>query len=235
MLVLSRQRDQSVMIGEDMEVRVVDIRGDKVRLGFIAPRDVSVHRKEVFDLIRRENQAAAQVRPEDLAGLDLPKPPARPPMRVVQPPDPIHEPFLRAAVEEAKASLSEGGVPIGAVLVRDGQVVARGRDLTVQRNDPTAHAEIVCLAAAGRDRNVFRDATLYTTLMPCFLCSGAAIELHVPKVVVGDSVNYSGRTRRGGTCPGLLNSHGVTLADLRDVECVEMMSRFIRERPDMWT
>ena len=235
MLVLSRQRDQSVMIGDDMEVRVVDIRGDKVRLGFMAPRDVSVHRKEVYDMIRRENQAAAQVRPEDLAGLNLPKPVSNAPMRVVHAPDPAHYEFLRAAVEEARASLSEGGVPIGAVLVKGDQIIARGRDLTAQRNDPTAHAEIVCLAAAGNDKNKFRDATLYSTLMPCFLCSGAVVELQVSKVVVGDSVNYTGRTRRGGTCPGLLKAHGVEMLDLADPACIEMLATFIREHPEMWT
>ena len=235
MLVLSRQRDQSVMIGDEVEVRVVDIRGDKVRLGFVAPRDVSVHRTEVYDMIRRENQAAAQVLPEDLAGLDLPKPSSNTPMRVVHAPDPVHYGFLRAAVEEARASLSEGGVPIGAVLVKDGQIIARGRDLSVQRNDPTAHAEIVCLAAAGNNKSTFRDATLYSTLMPCFLCSGAVVEFGVPKVVIGESVNYSGRTRRGGTCPGLLGSHGVGLLDLKDPACIEMLANFIREHPDRWT
>src|SRR6478672_6705174 len=114
MLVLSRQRDQSVMIGDDVEVRVVDVRGDKVRLGFIAPRDVTVHRKEVYDEIRRENQAAAQLRPEDLQGL---KPPAPPHMRLVPSPPPEiltkdDEACLRAALDEAKASLAEGGIPI---------------------------------------------------------------------------------------------------------------------------
>src|SRR4051812_39456186 len=103
MLVLSRQRDQSVMIGNETEVRVVDVRGDKVRLGFIAPRDVSVHRKEVYAAIRRENQAAAQVTPEDLLGAK----PVVPPMRLVPAPHVReHEPFLRAALDEAKASLA---------------------------------------------------------------------------------------------------------------------------------
>jgi carbon storage regulator len=96
MLVLSRQRDQSVMIGDDIEVRVVDVRGDKVRLGFIAPRDVSVHRKEVYDEIRRENRAAAQVRPEDLSGLEQPKPATPSPLPKVPAPVP---PVLPAPVE----------------------------------------------------------------------------------------------------------------------------------------
>jgi cytosine deaminase len=228
MLVLSRQRDQSVMIGNDTEVRVVDVRGDKVRLGFIAPRSVSVHRKEIFDHIREENQSASQLRPEDLAGMKLPQPP----MRVVQPPDPKHDPFMRAAIEEARTSLSQGGVPIGAVLVHEDKIIARGFDLTAQRNDPTLHAEIVCIGNAGRDKSRLKDAVLYSTLMPCFLCSGAIIEFHVPKVVVGESVNYSGRTRRGGTCTGLMKMHNVELIDLADPDCVEMMARFTREHPD---
>lgn len=231
MLVLSRQRDQSVMIGNDMEVRVVDVRGDKVRLGFIAPRNVSVHRKEVFDHIRRENELASQLRPEDLAGTNLP----RPPLRAVSPPDPKHEAFINAAMEEAKTSQAEGGVPIGAVLVRGNDIIARGRDLTVQRHDPTLHAEIVCLAAVGKSQGAFKDTTLYSTLMPCFLCSGALVEFKVPRVVIGECVNYTGRSRRGGTCTGLLGMHDIELIDLASPPCVDMMSTFIREHPGMWT
>jgi cytosine deaminase len=229
MLVLSRQRDQSVMIGQDMEVRVVDIRGDKVRLGFVAPREVGVFRKEVYEAILRENKAAASVVPEDLAGLRR-----SPQLRLVHPPPDVdsHQPFVRAAIEEARASQSEGGVPIGAVLVREGQIIARGCDLTVQRNDPTAHAEIVCLASARRQP--LHDATLYCTLMPCFLCAGAAVEFRIPRFVIGDSVNYTGRARAGASCPGLLQSHGVELVDLADSECVEMMAKFVREHPDRW-
>jgi cytosine deaminase len=234
MLVLSRQRDQSVIIGEDTEVRVVDVRGDKVRLGFIAPRDVSVHRKEVFDQIRRENRDAAKLKPEDLVGAGPPAAAAGPSMRLVAPPDPAHEPFLRAALAEARQSLADGGVPIGAVLVRDGQVIARGGDLTVQRGDPTAHAEVVCLAAAGRNRGALAASTLYSTLMPCHLCSGAVIELGIPRVVIGDSISYSGRQRSGVTCPGLLASHGVELIDLADAESIELMRAFIREHPERW-
>jgi cytosine deaminase len=235
MLVLSRQRDQSVMIDDHIEVRVVDVRGDKVRLGFIAPRDVTVHRKEVYDEIRRENQAAAQLRPEDIAGL---KPPAPPLMRLVPaPPSEIltkdDEACLRAAIDEAKASLAEGGVPIGAALARGGTIVARGRDRTRQNGDATAHAEVECLRAAGRG-NAFGDAMLYSTLLPCFLCSGAVVELGIKRVVIGDSVNYAGNSRSGGTCGEFLRAHGVELIDAGDLECIEMLGRFIRENPDAW-
>jgi cytosine deaminase len=234
MLVLSRQRDQSVMIGEDVEVRVVDVRGDKVRLGFIAPRDVTVHRKEVYDEIRRENQAAAQLRPEDLGGL---KPPP-PQMRLV-PSTPADfltkddEASLRAALDEARASLSEGGVPIGAVLARGGTILARGRDRTRQNGDPTAHAEVECLRAAGRGTD-FADTTLYSTLLPCFLCSGAAVELGIKRIVIGDSVNYAGK-RAGGSCTDFLRAHGVEMIDAGDAECIELLARFVRENPDAWS
>src|SRR5688572_29324250 len=174
MLVLSRQRDQSVIIGEDTEVRVVDVRGDKVRLGFIAPRDVTVHRKEVYDQIRRENLEAAQLKPDDVRGLRPPAP-QHPVMRLVpQEPSPEDVACLRAAVDEAKLGLSEGGLPIGAVLVRAGAIIGRGHDRRVQRGNPMAHAEIDCLTSAGRQRT-YADTTLYSTLMPCFLCSGAAV------------------------------------------------------------
>src|SRR5436309_3112608 len=110
MLVLARQRDQTIVIGENIEVTVVDVRGDKVRLGINAPKSVSVHRKEVFDAIRRENQSAAQMRPDD-----IPSGPVHPPMKLVVPDSgvshevaAIHRPFLQAAIEEAKMGFSEG-------------------------------------------------------------------------------------------------------------------------------
>ena len=232
MLVLSRQRDESVMIGDAIEVRVVDVRGDKVRLGFIAPRDVSVHRKEVYDEIRRENQAAAELQPEDLQGL-------KPQMRIAgsSPPQILtkdDEACLRAAMDEAKASLEEGGVPIGAVLARGVAILARGRDRTRQNGDPTAHAEVECLRAAGR-ADKLAGATLYSTLLPCFLCSGAVVELGIKRVVIGDSVNYTGRGRAGGASVDFLRAHGVELADARDLDCIELLKRFIRENPNAWT
>ena len=242
MLVLSRQRDQSVMIGEDMEVRVIDVRGDKVRLGFVAPRDVSVHRKEVYDAIRTENRAAGQVMPADLKGL-VPLGPAggnggNPKMRIVSDgpgrnPPAAPDAFLRAAIDEARAGLAEGGLPIGSVLVRDGQVVGRGHNRRVQRGDSMAHAEIDCLSRAGRQKT-YRDTTLYSTLMPCFLCSGAVVQFGIKKVVVGESVTFPGGEGPGGRSPDFLRSHGVEVVDLADPECVEMMSTFIRDNPALW-
>jgi cytosine deaminase len=141
--------------------------------------------------------------------------------------------FMRAAVEEARTGMSEGGLPIGSVLVRDNQIIARGHNRRVQHGDPMAHAEIDCLTKAGRQRT-YRDTVLYSTLMPCFLCSGAVVQFGVPKVVVGESVNFPGGEGPGGRSPEFLRSHGVEVIDLRDPECIEMMSRFIREHPELW-
>jgi creatinine deaminase len=206
MLVLARQRDQTIMIGDDIEVTVVDVRGDKVRLGINAPRSVSVHRKEIWDAIRKENQASTNLKPEDLV--------------------PPTDEFMKAAVEEAKKGLSEGGLPIGSVLVRNGQVVARGHNRRVQKGDPMAHAEIDCLTEAGR-QPTYKDTVLYSTLMPCFLCSGAVVQFGIPKVVVGESVNFDG-------APDFMKKHGVQVVDLHDPECIKMMSDFIKAHPQLW-
>ena len=141
--------------------------------------------------------------------------------------------FLRAAIDEARQGLSEGGLPIGSVLVRDGQIIGRGHNRRVQRGDPMAHAEIDCLTHAGRQKT-YADTVLYSTLMPCFLCSGAAVQFGVPKVVVGESVNFPGGEAPGGTSSQFLRSHGVEVVDLRDPECVEMMAKFIRDHPRLW-
>src|SRR5688572_16258979 len=95
------------------------------------------------------------------------------------------------------------------------------------------HAEIDCLRRAGRTGG-YAGTVLYSTLMPCFLCSGAAVQFGVPKVVVGESVNFPGGEGRGGTSRQFMLSHGIELIDLHDRECVEMMRRFIRERPELW-
>ena len=240
MLVLARQRDQTVIIGDDIEVTVVDVRGDKVRLGISAPKHVSVHRKEVYEAIRRENQSAAKVRPEDLAGV---RPPPLPSLRLHNPdangeasagrsnvpsPDIVaaHRPFLQAAIEEAKKGLAEGGLPIGSVLVRGGKIVARGHNRRVQNGDPMAHAEIDALSKAGRQQT-YKDTVLYSTLMPCFLCSGAAVQFGIPRVVVGESVNFGG-------APDFMRAHGIEVIDLHDPECVRMMGNFVKAHPHLW-
>ena len=230
MLVLTRQRDQTIMIGDDVEVTVVDVRGDKVRLGITAPRHISVHRKEVYDHIREENRAAAQLRAQDLANV-----PANPPepRSLEQPNGPFprlaqgnRDPFLLAAIEEARAGLREGGVPIGSVLVRNQQIIARGRNRRVQRGDPMAHAEIDCLTNAGRQKT-YADTVLYSTLMPCYLCSGAVVQFGIPKIVVGESANFPGAAE-------FMRGKGIEVVDLHDQECIEMMAQFIREHPELW-
>jgi len=225
MLVLSRQRDETVMIGDDIEITIVDVRGEKVRLGIRAPKDVAVHRKEVYDAIRRENQSAAKLHPTDLAGAPAkPAPAPRPPLRLVKDGEP--DPLLHAALEEAQISLAEGGLPIGAVLVRDGKIIARGHDRRIQNGDPMAHAEIDCLTKAG-PQSTYRDTTLYSTLMPCYLCSGAAVQFGIPRIVVGESVNFHGAL-------DFLHQHAVEVIDLHDAECIRLMSQFIKAHPALW-
>src|SRR5256714_12669399 len=126
------------------------------------------------------------------------------------------DPFLRAAIDEAKLGLSEGGLPIGSVLVRGDQIIARGHNRRVQNGDPMAHAEIDCLTKAGRQKT-YKDTVLYSTLMPCFLCSGAGVQFGIPKVVVGESVNFHG-------APELLRSKHIEVIDLHDSRCIQLMS-----------
>jgi cytosine deaminase len=191
---------------------------------------VSVHRKEVWEAIRKENDAASQLTPADIAG--MPPRPLRlvpaPAVTLVESADARagHMAFMKEAIDQARAGLAEGGLPIGSVLVRDGKVIARGHNRRVQRGDPMAHAEIDCLTVAGRQKT-YGDTVLYSTLMPCFLCSGAVVQFGIRKVVVGESVNF-----KGG--PDFMRSHGVDVIDLASPECIEMMGRFIREHPELW-
>ena len=144
-----------------------------------------------------------------------------------------HEPFLLAAIEEARAGLAEDGLPIGSVLVRDGQIIGRGHNRRVQRGEAMTHAEIDCLNHAGRQRT-YADTMLYSTLMPCFLCSGAAVQFGVPKVVVGEGETFPGGEGKGGTSPQFMRSHGIELVDLHDERCIAMMRQFIADRPEVW-
>jgi creatinine deaminase len=228
MLVLTRQRNETIVIGNNIDVTVVDIRGDKVRLGIQAPRDITVHRKEIYDQIHHANRDSAGMQPADLQG--VPSSPPRPvKLETAAPTFPRAagaDPFLRLAIEEAQKGLSEGGLPIGSVLVRGDQVIARGHNRRVQDGNPMAHAEIDCLTKAGRQES-YRDTVLYSTLMPCYLCSGAVIQFAIPKVIVGESVNFPG-------APDLLRGQGVEVVDLQDPECTRMMADFIRQNPKLW-
>ena len=209
----------------------MSISGDKVRVGIDAPKRIAVHRKEVWEEIKEQNQAAAKVKPEDIANIPPGPPPPPPP---IEDPDKTfprlaqadRDPFLLAAIEEARLGLGEGGLPIGSVLVRNGHIIGRGHNRRVQRGDPMAHAEIDCLRQAGRQKT-YRDTVLYSTLMPCYLCAGAVVQFGVPKVVVGESINFRG----GGD---LLRKKGVEVIDLHDGHCVAMMKQFIAAHPELW-
>ena len=134
--------------------------------------------------------------------------------------------FMKAAIAEGKTGLSEGGIPIGSVLVKDGEIIGRGHNRRVQYDDPIIHAEIDCLRDAGRIGS-YRGTTLYSTLMPCYLCAGAVVQFGIKKVVVGESVNFEGAR-------SFLESKGVEVVDLRLSECIEMMAEFIRVHPKLW-
>ena len=134
--------------------------------------------------------------------------------------------FMEAAIAQARKSRSEGGIPIGSALVRNGELVAVGHNKRVQENDPVTHAEIDCLRNAGR-LGSFRDTVLYSTLMPCYLCAGAVVQFGIKKVVVGESRTFAGATH-------LMRNHRVEVVDLDLPECVEMMEKFIAQNPALW-
>src|SRR6478672_2434259 len=134
--------------------------------------------------------------------------------------------LMEAAIAQARISLSEGGIPIGSALARNGELLAVGHNKRVQDADPVTHAEIDCLRNAGRIGS-FRDTVLYSTLMPCYLCSGAVVQFGIPKVIVGESRTFPG-------APEFMRSHGVDVVDLHDDECIQMMGRYIREHPELW-
>ena len=135
--------------------------------------------------------------------------------------------LLHEALEEARAGLREGGLPIGSVLADShGRVVARGHNLRVQTADPTAHAETVCIRNAGRRRD-WAELTLVSTLSPCIMCTGTALLYRIPHVIVGENRNFMG-------AEDLFRHHGVTLDLLDDSECIQLMQEFIRAHPDLW-
>lgn len=136
--------------------------------------------------------------------------------------------FLAAAIEEARKGLDEGGIPIGSVLVVRGELVARGHNRRVQRGSAILHAEMDCLENAGRLKATdYREATLYSTLSPCDMCSGATLLYRIPRVVAGEHRSFRGPE-------SLLVARGVELTVVDDPECVELMERFVRERPELW-
>jgi cytosine deaminase len=143
------------------------------------------------------------------------------------------DPFLQAAIDEAKLGLSEGGLPIGSVLVRGDRIIGRGHNRRVQHGDPMAHAEIDCLKNAGR-QGTYKDTILYSTLMPCYLCTGAAVQFGVPKVIVGESVTFPGGESKWGLSGDFMRAAGIEVVDLRDETCIAMMRDFIAKNPTLW-
>src|SRR5882724_12350948 len=141
--------------------------------------------------------------------------------------------FLKAAIDEAKQGLSEGGLPIGSVLVRNNKIVARGHNRRVQHSDPMAHAEIDCLTKAGR-QTTYKDTVLYSTLMPCYLCTGAVIQFGIPKVIVGEAATFPGGAGKWGKSPDFMRANGIEVVNLHDPECIQMMTDFIRDHPELW-
>ena len=133
---------------------------------------------------------------------------------------------MRAAFDEAKKGLSEGGIPIGAVLVKEGKIVGRGHNRRVQDDDVTAHAEINCLKNAGRIKS-YGDCILYSTLSPCYMCSGSAVLFKIPKVVVGENKNFVGGE-------DILRAHGIEIEVLNDSEIIELFGSWIKAHPELW-
>lgn len=134
--------------------------------------------------------------------------------------------FMEDAIAQAKQGLQQGGIPIGSVLVKDGKIIGRGHNKRVQDNDPVTHAEIDCLRNAGRIGS-YKDTTLYSTLMPCYLCAGAVIQFGIKKVIAGESKTFPGARE-------LMELHKVEVIDLNLEECKQLMSEFIGKNPQLW-
>jgi cytosine/creatinine deaminase len=136
--------------------------------------------------------------------------------------------FMQAAIEEAEAGLREGGIPIGSVLVHGGKILGRGHNRRVQKGSPTLHGEMDALENAGRlPAKVLRECTIYTTLSPCSMCSGAILLYGIPKVVIGENRTFMGEE-------DLLRGRGVELVVLDDARCVGLMRQFIDAHPELW-
>lgn len=134
--------------------------------------------------------------------------------------------FLRIAYEEALAGFEEGGCPIGSVLARGEHLIAQGRNQRVQKGDPVAHGEMDCLRKAGRQKS-YRGMTLYTSLSPCMMCSGTIVQFGIQRIVVGENENFGGNEN-------FLREHGVEVLVVQDTDCMDLMKRFITERPELW-
>jgi cytosine deaminase len=138
------------------------------------------------------------------------------------------DPFLQAAIDEANLGLAESGIPIGSVLVLDEQIIGRGHNRRVQRDSVILHAEMDCFENAGQLRvQDYRRCTLYSTLSPCDMCSGAALLYGIPRIVVGENVTFQGPE-------DYVRSRGVSLEIIDDPTCIALMEKFIAQSPELW-
>jgi cytosine deaminase len=136
--------------------------------------------------------------------------------------------YLEAAVAEAEIGLSEGGIPIGSVLVHEGKIIGRGRNRRVQRGSAILHGEMDAMENAGRrPAAVYARSVLYTTLSPCAMCAGAILLYGIPRIVIGENVTFRGEEE-------LLRGRGVSLDVVQDTRCIDMMRRFIQEHQALW-
>ena len=136
--------------------------------------------------------------------------------------------FMQAAIEEAEQGLSEGGIPIGSVVVHDGRIAGRGHNRRVQQGSTILHGEMDALERAGRKpASFYRECTLYTTLSPCPMCSGAILLYGIPRVVIGENRSFMGEEK-------LLAERGVQLTVVQDERCIELMREFMRRNPQLW-
>ena len=140
----------------------------------------------------------------------------------------VRNSFLQAAIDEARQGLTEGGIPIGSVIVHQGVIIGRGHNRRVQRGSAILHGEMDAFENAGRQpARVYRKSVLYTTLSPCAMCSGAILLYGIPKVVVGENQTFMGEE-------DLLRSRGVAVEVLQDAACADLMRQFIANRPELW-
>ena len=136
--------------------------------------------------------------------------------------------FLQAAIAEAKAGLKEGGIPIGSVIVHKGKIIGRGHNKRVQQNSVVLHGEMDAFENAGRQpASVYKECTLYTTLSPCSMCTGAILLYGIPKVIIGENKTFMG-------AESLLKQHRVDVVVLNNNECIQMMEEFIKTKPELW-
>ncbi|MSP18951.1 MAG: nucleoside deaminase [Bdellovibrionales bacterium] len=136
--------------------------------------------------------------------------------------------FLKAAIEEAELGLKEGGIPIGSVIVIDNKIVGRGHNRRVQKGSAILHAEMDCLENAGRlTAKDYQRATLYSTLSPCDMCSGTALLYKIPKIIIGENKTFQGPE-------AYTKSRGIKLEILQDKTCIDLMEKFIKDRPELW-